>query len=95
MPNQFKTVARAVIQRIAMDNPGHQELTEDDIKVEFIAVFPDASGQLRAQMMSKIFGTHREYGARKDQPCALRLHSGERLCLEVFPVIWPHTAEQI
>lgn len=57
MPNQFEAVARAVIQRIAADNPGHQALSEEEIKVEFVAVFPDASGQQRDQMVSKVLET--------------------------------------
>jgi len=95
LPNQFKAVARAVIQRIAADNPGHQELTEDDIKVEFAAVFPNASGQQRAQMVSKVLETIESMVPEKTSRALYASTSGERLCLEVFPVIWPHTAAQI
>jgi hypothetical protein len=95
LPNQFKAVARAVIQRIAADNPGHQELTEDDIKVEFVAVFPDASGRQRAQMVSKVLETIESMVPEKTGRALYASSSGERLCLEVFPGIWSHTADQI
>lgn len=95
MPNQFETVARAVIQRIAADNLGHQELTEEDIKAEFIAVFPDASGRQRAQMVAKVLETIEGMVPEKTRSGLYTSITGERLCLEVLPVIWPHTAEQV
>lgn len=95
MSEPFETVARAVIKRIASTNPGHQEITADDIQTEFDSVFFDTPKDNKARMTSTVLETIDKLVPERAMEALYSSGSGERLCLEVFPVIWPHTADEV
>lgn len=95
MSNPFETVAKKVIARLAEENPGHNEVDHETIQPEFQEAFPDADGILREQMMSKTLETIEQLVPEKHCDAFLYASGRSRLTKCVFPVIWPHTADQV
>lgn len=95
MLNSFEDVARKVITRIAHTNPGHQDLTAKDLEPEFSAVFTQAKGAVRDQMTSKTLEVLAKLVPEETDTPTYASGSGDRLCLMISPIIWPHTPNKI
>ena len=95
MSNPFDQVARKVIKRIALETPGHPSVDAARIEPEFSVAFPNAEGPNRNLMVSEVLKSIECLVPEKHSDAWLVAQGGDRLYSEVYPVIWPHIAEQI
>ena len=95
MPNSVDSAARAVIERLATDNPGHQSLGWNDVAQEVAAFFPEMSEDNRERLASEVLERIYRLVPVNNYKPAYSAVTGERLCLQIYPVIWPHTPDEI